>query len=259
MATYVVGDVQGCALTLRALLGGAGFRPARDELWLAGDLVNRGPRSLEVLRFVRALGDRATVVLGNHDVHLVARAAGVAPPKRRDTLDAVLAAPDRDELLSWLAGRPLLHERGAHVLVHAGLLPRWSLADARRAARAAEAALRGPRRAHVLGAAARARHRWNGSAAATIAVLTRLRVCSPRGALRLDFDGPPADAPAGTAPWFTHPHRRGRAVVLCGHWSTLGLHQGAGVVALDTGCVWGGSLTAFRLEDGRVFQQPLLD
>lgn len=267
MATYGVGDVQGCFLTLRRLVERIRFDPAIDRLWLVGDLVNRGPRSLEVLRWVRDLGDRATVVLGNHDLHLLARGEGVCAPRPLDTLDDVLVADDGPALLEWLRTRPLLHREDPYVLVHAGLLPAWSVDEAERLAREAEGVLRGDRRAELLAALGRrgASPRPEplepiGRIASAAVVLTRLRVCDADGALVAGFHGPPEGAPPGTFPWFAAPGRRSAShTIVFGHWAALGLHRTAGLIGLDTGCVWGGRLTAIRLDDGTLFQEPLAD
>jgi bis(5'-nucleosyl)-tetraphosphatase (symmetrical) len=247
MATYAIGDVQGCATTLERLLGRIGFS-ARDRLWLAGDLVNRGPRSLDVLRLIHGLGARAVVVLGNHDLHLLGRAAGVTEAKRRDTLDEVLAAPDRATLLDWLRARPILHREGPHVLVHAGLLPRWTVEEALERAAEIETLLRKGELSELLSKETRA--------ARSLQVFTRLRTCRDDGRM-CDFDGPPDEAPDGCFPWFSHPKRRSTGVtILFGHWSALGLHLGEDAIGLDTGCVWGRALSAVRLEDRAVFSEP---
>jgi bis(5'-nucleosyl)-tetraphosphatase (symmetrical) len=248
MATYAIGDVQGCDVTLGRLLARCAFDPAADRLWLVGDLVNRGPRSLAVLRRVRALGDRAVVTLGNHDIHLLARRAGISAPKKRDTLDEVLAAPDCDLLCSWLAERPLLHRENGSVMVHAGLKPDWTIEDAERRARAVEACLRGGRLGDLLSGRERA-------LADDLSVLTRIRTLYPDGTLA-DYDGPPAGAPTGALPWFAHPRRSRDATIVFGHWAALGLHMRDGVIGLDTGCVWGRALTAVRLEDRAIYCEP---
>lgn len=267
MATYAIGDVHGCFLTLRRLLQRISYDPGRDRLWLVGDLVNRGPRSLEVLRWAVEQGERLTVVLGNHDLHLLARAAGLARARRRDTLEEVLAAPDRDDLLAWLRGRPLLHREDGFLLVHAGLLPAWTVADAERLAREVEAALRANRAGRLLASLRVEPPRpWRASLAAgarrrlALAVFTRLRTLRPGGRLCDDFSGPPDEAPDGCLPWFDFPDRQTAGeTVIFGHWAALGLLRRdglAGLVGLDTGCVWGRELTALRLEDGKLFQEP---
>ena len=267
MANYAIGDIQGCDRTLRRLLKRIRFEPGEDRLWLVGDLVNRGPGSLKVLRWARDLGDRVTAVLGNHDLHLLGRAFGTRAPKSRDTLDAVLEAPDREELIEWLRRRPLLHREGDFVLVHAGLLPSWTLERAGRLAREVEAALAGPEPERLLEALVARRppawrealdedDRWRTA----VQGLTRLRTCRDDSRVCEGFSGPPEKAPEGCHPWFElrDDHASGVTVV-CGHWATLGLRIQPGVMALDTGCVWGGALTAVRLADRKIFQEPLTD
>jgi bis(5'-nucleosyl)-tetraphosphatase (symmetrical) len=267
MATYAIGDVHGCFVTLRALLARCGFSPRQDRLWMVGDLVNRGPRSLEVLRWAAAMGDRLVVVLGNHDLYLLARAAGLAERKRRDTLDAVLEAADGDELVSWLRARPLLHREGDRVLVHAGLFPQWSAEAAERLARETEERLRGRNGDRLLlSSLAKRDDRWReglstgARARVVLAGMARLRALTPGGTMCADFSGPPAELPAGCLPWFGFPGRRSAgALVIFGHWAALGLRLAPGVAALDTGCVWGQALTALRLDDGAVFQESNRD
>jgi bis(5'-nucleosyl)-tetraphosphatase (symmetrical) len=258
MATWVVGDVQGCYRTLDRLAHRLGWRRGRDRVVLCGDLVNRGPRNTDVLRWARDHG--AEAVLGNHDVHLLARAAGLAEPKRRDTIDDVLAAPDRDELLAWLRARPLVWRDGSFVVVHAGLLPAWSPADADRLAREAEAAVRG-RFAELW--AAPVADAWDAGLAGlararfVLAVMTRLRVCDGDGRVDLAFDRAPAAAPRKLAPWYEL--RRAPETVVFGHWSALGLHVADRAICLDTGCVWGGPLTALCLDDRKLASEPCID
>jgi bis(5'-nucleosyl)-tetraphosphatase (symmetrical) len=258
MALYAIGDVQGCDAELGELLGALRFSPDRDRLWFVGDLVNRGPASLEVLRRVRSLGEAATVTLGNHDLHLLAVAHGSGRRKRDDTLAGVLAAPDRDGLLEWLAHRPLLVEDRALdlCLLHAGLSPQWDLPTARRCAREFEQALRkDPAKLfrqmygdepdlwdEALQGAERLRYIVN--------CFTRLRFVDAEGRLELQAKGSPRKAQRGSLiPWYEAPRARWRgARLVVGHWSTLGFFRNADVTALDTGCVWGGSLTALRLD-----------
>ncbi|MBX3025444.1 symmetrical bis(5'-nucleosyl)-tetraphosphatase [bacterium] len=264
MAIYAISDVQGCAATLDRLLASLPLR-ADDRLWFVGDLVNRGPASAAVLRDVRDLGGRAVVVLGNHDLHLLARAAGLVAAKKRDTIEDVLAAPDGEALCAWLRARPALHREGDRLLVHAGLPPGWTAAAAQRRAAAAAAALRGPDGARVAAAASRpppALPAAAGSAdpAAVLAALTSLRTLRADGTPDWTFKGPPAEAPRGNLPWFAAPGRRtASATVIFGHWARLGLHLEPAVIGIDTGCVWGNALTAVRLEDRRVFQVPCAD
>jgi len=273
-ATYAVGDVQGCYRTLRRLLRRLPFDPRRDRLWLAGDLVNRGPRSLDVLRFVRdekaRLGRRLQVVLGNHDLHLVGRFLGTREPKRSDTLEPVLRASEGAALVAWLRRQPLLHRealrKGERVLVHAGLHPAWTTRQAEALARAVRREIGSPRGPELVAGVADGAVPWSRSLSrdrrlrAALYAFTLMRTCSPRGRPCRGFSGPPQDAPAGCLPWFAVPGRRSRkATVVCGHWAALGLHVAPGLVALDSGCVWGGRLSAVRLEDRAVFQEPLAD
>lgn len=265
MAVYAVGDLQGCAASLRRLLEALRFDPTRDRLWLVGDLVNRGPDSLGVLRWVREHEACVRSVLGNHDLHLLARAAGRREPGKRDTLDALLAAPDAPELLAWLARRPLLHEDDGHALVHAGLLPNWSWDTARGLARELEQALREGGGAAVWDALdtpspGRWRDELSGSERLAVALhgFTRLRACHADGTICDGFHGPPAEAPADCLPWFDVPHAawRGGPRVLFGHWAALGVHHTREVVGLDSGCVWDGELTALRLDDDTLHAVP---
>lgn len=257
MAIYVVGDVQGCHDALLRLLTALRFDLARDQLWFAGDLVNRGPQSLETLRFVQGLGDRAICVLGNHDLHLLARAAG-GRSGRRDSLDAILAAPDRDSLLYWLRQRPLLHTVPGWVLCHAGLAPGWTLALAVGLAREVEAALRGKDYALFLAAMYGDQPAlWSPALTGmdrlrfAVNAFTRMRYCAPDGTLEFHAKGMPGTQPSPLQPWFTSPARLAiDAEIMFGHWSTLGQvhwpqHR---VWGLDTGAVWGGRLTALNLE-----------
>ena len=258
MALYAIGDVQGCNEELGALLRAVHFSPDRDRLWFVGDLVNRGPDSLGVLRRIRALGDAATVTLGNHDLHLLAVAFGSAPVRRGDTLDEILAARDRDGLLEWLAGRPLLHEdRGLNAcMLHAGLAPQWSLPLARRCAREVESVLqRDPERLfeRLYGDEP---DRWDDSLQGEarlrfiVNCFTRLRYVDADGRLMLRAKGSPKkNQPPQLIPWFEAPGAGWRGPrIIFGHWSTLGFFNEAGVTSLDTGCVWGGTLTALRLD-----------
>jgi len=267
MATWAIGDIQGCFSTLERLLVRAGFDASRDRLWLVGDLVNRGPRSLEVLRWARWLGDAATIVLGNHDLKLLAVASGVAKLRKSDTLDDVFAAPDHHELIEWLASRPLAHREGDRMMVHAGLLPQWTAGQAMELAGEASEWLRGPRRAEFLEALrGDIPTSWSKGlsgmtrAVVTTCALTRVRAVTKDGAMLADFSAEPDKIPRGASPWFDAPRRRSRDVrVVIGHWSALGLLVRPDVAALDTGCVWGRSLTALRLDDDHVIQEPARD
>ena len=259
MALYAIGDVQGCDAELGALLNALHFRADRDRLWFVGDLVNRGPDSLAVLRRIRALGAAATVTLGNHDLHLLAVAAGCARIRSDDTLNDILAAPDRDALLEWLAGRPLFHEEGALnlVMVHAGLAPQWDLQLARQCAREFEAALRRDPAKLFERLYGDQPDRWDDvhddeQRLRFIAnCFTRLRYVDADGRLALRVKGSPKKSQtASLTPWFEAREARWRGPrIVFGHWSTLGFFRNADVISLDTGCVWGGTLTALRLDE----------
>ncbi len=257
MATYVIGDLQGCYEPLRRLLDRIDFDPAKDRLWFVGDLVNRGPDSLACLRFVKSLGQGALVVLGNHDLHLLARAEGETRNTRKDNLDDILTAPDRDELLAWLRGRPLMHhdpDKGFS-MVHAGLPPQWDLAQALACAGELEAVLRGPDyRDFLAGMYGDEPSLWSPELSGMERLrfitncLTRMRYCDPQGRLDLTAKGHPGTQPPQALPWFRIPWRasRGERIVF-GHWSTLKWLAEDNVWSLDTGCLWGGHLTAIRI------------
>ena len=262
MAVYAIGDVQGCYDSLRTLLDKVGFDPDADTLWLTGDLVNRGPQSLEVLRFVSSLPSAITV-LGNHDLHLLAVASGQAPAKKRDTLSELLAAPDRDELLDWLRARPLLHHDDVlgYTLVHAGLLPQWDLETAKILAAEAGHFISSSDRnelfTHMYGDTP---DHWEVGLAgwARVRVIingfTRLRYCDICGHMDLRPKMKPGGQPAGLLPWFQVPGRRSQGLrIVFGHWSTLGVWNGDGVIGLDSSCLWGGRLTAVRLDTSPEF------
>jgi len=258
MGCYAIGDIQGCFRELQTLLRQINYRPGRDRLWFTGDLVNRGPQSLETLRFVAGLGDHAVTVLGNHDLHLLAAAHEPRNIKRKDTLHAILDAPDRDELLDWLRRRPLLHHdpESGYTMVHAGLPPQWDLDAAARCAHEVEAVLSSPGFGsyldHMYGdlpeiwredLAGRDRLRFITNC------FTRLRYCDADGRLALPYKGSPGSQPKGIYPWFELADRRSRdQKIVFGHWSTLGERSDKGIFPLDTGCLWGGQLTALRLD-----------
>lgn len=260
---WVIGDVQGCAGALRALLAHPELSRPDTELWFAGDLVNRGPDSLGALRLIRSLGPRARAILGNHDLHLLAVVAGVRPPGKSDTIRDILEAPDAAELIDWLRHRPLLVRDRGHVMVHAGILPAWTLDQAQALAGEIEAALRQPGWHPAL-------HdlygeeplQWDDALRGPdrmrviVNALTRMRVCHAEdGRMNFHYKGEPHAMP-GLVPWFELPGRRDPAVpVIFGHWSALGLHIRPDAICLDTGCVWGRSLTALRLRDHRIIQQ----
>jgi bis(5'-nucleosyl)-tetraphosphatase (symmetrical) len=271
MATYAIGDLQGCFAELEDMLARVRYQPRRDRLWFVGDLVNRGPASLDVLRFVAGLGERAITVLGNHDLHLLAVAHGMAAAKRKDTLETILRAPDAERLLDWLRRRPLLHRdrRLGFAMVHAGLPPQWTLVQAARCAREVERVLVSRRLPALLGAmygnepvAWDAGLRGHDRLRFIINCLTRLRYCDVAGRAAWTEKGPPGSQPPPFRPWYAVPGRRSaRSRIVFGHWSTvhLGARQDfrrAHVFPLDHGCVWGGELLALRLEDRRWFRVP---
>jgi bis(5'-nucleosyl)-tetraphosphatase (symmetrical) len=264
MSHYAIGDIQGCHAEFSQLLDVIAFDPASDLLWLVGDLVNRGPDSLAVLRAVKALGPSAVTVLGNHDLHLLTVAAGHRDAHRQDTLGGILDAPDRDELLEWLRTRPLVVRDGELLLVHAGVLPSWTPATAEMLSREVEAMLASPGHDDFL------RHlygdepaRWDSTLTGydrlrvIVNVCTRLRFCAADDTMQLAEKRGIAHTPAGYAAWFLHPERRSAGVtIVCGHWSTIDLMVAPNVIMLDSGCLWGGTLTALRLDDRRLFQVP---
>ena len=263
MATFAVGDIQGCHDALQRLLEEVRFRPAADRVWLTGDLVNRGPESLRVLRWARALGDRAVVVLGNHDLHLLAVAHGAGKARASDTLRQVLEAPDGAELLDWLRGRSLMHYEDGFAMVHAGLLPEWSVPQALDLAREVEAELRESPRGLFESMYGDEPSRWSDALGGAdrhrviINAMTRMRMLTRSGEMSLSYTGVPSQAPAGLVSWFDVPGRASAGTtIVCGHWAALGLVLRPDLLALDTGCVWGRQLTAVRLEDGAVFQVP---
>ncbi len=264
MSTYAIGDLQGCFDPLESLLERCEFDRRRDRLWFVGDLVNRGPKSLEALRFVRDLGDAAVTVLGNHDLSLLMIADGYGKLHRLDTFHHVLDAPDGEELITWLRHRPMMHVEGEYAMVHAGLLPEWNIGQAAALAREVEAALRGPEHKMLM------KHMWGSEPAAwhdglggwdrlrvIINAMSRMRFCTPAGHMEFRSKGSPEEPPEGYLPWFEVPGSRWRThTLVCGHWSALGYRTADHVIALDSGCLWGGALTAVRLEDRAVFQVP---
>ena len=257
MPTYAIGDVQGCFDELERLLQECAFDRGKDYLWFVGDLVNRGPKSLETLRFVKSLGERAVVVLGNHDLHLVTQHEGFERPRADDTFVDVLRAPDAKDLIGWLRRRPLMHVEAGWAMVHAGLLPQWSVEKARRLGKEVEAALAGPDYRdflkHMYGSRP---EQWNDGLAGwdrlrvVVNAMTRMRFCTPQG--KMDFRAKGKAPPPGYHAWFQF--RDEREAIVCGHWSALGLKMTERLAALDSGCVWGGRLTALRLEDRALFQ-----
>lgn len=262
MAIYAVGDIQGCYNELEQMLELISFDKKSDQLWLVGDLVNRGADSLAVLRLVESMGDAAITVLGNHDLHLLAVAAGVAELHHGDTLDEILAAPDRDELLTWLRQQRMLHVQDNHVLLHAGLLPAWSVPRAQSLALEVEQQLRGDNYATFLKKMyGNTPDRWDESLSGyerlrvITNALTRMRICTNQGVMDFKFKGEVKDVPGDYLPWYEVPSRaNAEATVVFGHWSALGLIIKPNVIALDTGCLWGNALSAIRLHDRKIFQ-----
>ena len=261
MPTYAIGDIQGCHDSLLHLLDTIHFDPAADRLWFVGDLVNRGPDSLAVLRFIRQLGESAICVLGNHDLHLLALAEGYGRTHKGDTLDTVLAAPDREVLLHWLRHRRLAWHENGWLMVHAGVQPGWTADDAMARAAEAEAALQGADYrsffAHMYG---NTPVTWDDALTGIerlrgiVNTFTRLRYCTLAGEMDFHSKGAPGSQAPGLLPWFDVPDRASAGTpCIIGHWSTLGLINRPDLVALDTGCLWGGQLTAMRLEDRQVF------
>jgi bis(5'-nucleosyl)-tetraphosphatase (symmetrical) len=264
MALYAIGDIQGCHAEFCRMLDLIGFSPSNDRLWLVGDLVNRGPDSLAVLREVMALGEAATTVLGNHDFHLLTIAAGHRRPHRDDTLHEVLEASDRDELIAWLKRRPLVVRDRERLMVHAGLLPSWTPEIAEGLAREVEAKLASDDADRFLGALYGDEPRtWSDDLSgddrlrAIVNACSRLRFCTVEGTMEFREKRGREHAPQGFRPWFRHESRRSAGVlVVCGHWSTLELELAPNLMMLDSGCLWGGTLTAVRLEDRRLYQVP---
>lgn len=269
MSTYVIGDVQGCFASLQALLRDVQFNAANDTLWFTGDLVNRGPDSLSVLRFVKALGDQQISVLGNHDLHLLAVARGGATLHPKDTLHGILHAPDCDQLLDWLQSRRLLHYDADFnaVLTHAGLAPMWSLTEAMQFAREVEVMLQSDHAADFLRVIyGNQPDVWNAALTGNdrlrciVNYFTRMRLCHADGRLDFAYNGALAGCPPDLFPWFSMPMRQEKTVdILFGHWAALnGEVTVPHVYALDTGCVWGKTLTALCLETKARFSVPFI-
>ncbi len=258
MAMYLIGDVQGCDAPLGRLLDTLDFSPSRDTLYLLGDLVNRGPASAAVLRRLMALGDAARCLLGNHDLHLLAVAHGVRRPHRNDTLDGILDAPDSAALLDWLRARPMALEAQGCLMVHAGVLPGWSVQQTLALAGEVEAVLRGPDlQAFLPQMYGNTPERWDDALAGAdrlrviVNALTRLRFCRADGTMEFSAKDGADQAPEGFTPWFDVPGRAtAGTLVAFGHWSTLGWLERDDLLSLDTGCVWGGCLSAVRLDAG---------
>lgn len=267
MARYAIGDLQGCYHSFMQLLAKLNFAPGRDQLWLVGDLINRGTGSLPVLRWVYAHREHIKVVLGNHDLHAIAVAHAVRPPHRFDTLAPLLAAEDGEALLHWLRHQPLMVLEDDYAMIHAGLYPQWSLLQAKALAAEVEAVLQSPDYLGFLQqmygnqpAAWHADLTGMDRLRAITNALTRMRVVDAAGAMEFAFKGELSELPAGYLPWFQAAGRQSaqaKQPILCGHWSALGLYQAHGVIALDTGCLWGRELTAYALDTGKATQVAL--
>ncbi len=260
MAVYAVGDIQGCVVALEELLDDLQFDPAKDQLWLTGDLVNRGSGSLESLRLVKGLGSAAITILGNHDLHLLSVVEGIKPLRPGDTLKKIITAPDRDELVAWLRNQPLAHfdESLKTLMVHAGVYPGWSAKKLKRRAAEVESVLRGPNqpyRTFLKEMYGRRPTVWKGSMQGNKRLrfitnaCTRMRYVNIERQLDFEQKGAPGSQPKDLMPWFQHPSLKCRNWrIVCGHWSALGFWRDSKITALDSGCVWGGALTAVRLD-----------
>ena len=264
MTSYAVGDIQGCLQPLLCLLDDVNFTPEKDRLWIAGDLVNRGPQSLETLRFLKSLGSSTSIILGNHDLHLMAIARGHQYPRPKDTLDDILDAPDCYELIDWLRQQKIMHYDDVlgYAMVHAGIPPQWGLKKALRRAGEVETMLRSDNIDDFLqDMYGNLPDQWHKELSGTERLrvitnyFTRMRFCSKDGVLELKSKSGIDTAPTGFKPWFAHEHRKmAQHKIIFGHWAALeGKVDTPNVFALDTGCVWGGTLTMMRLEDGKRF------
>lgn len=267
MATYIVGDIQGCFDELQRLLEQVSFSAKKDQLWLAGDLVARGPKSLETLRFVKSLGTSATVVLGNHDLHLLAVAHGIKKVKDKDKTAPIFTAPDKEDLLAWLAQQPLMAEHDEFVMCHAGISPQWNLKTARKCAREVERIIQSEELPWLLkNMYSNQPDSWDDSLQGLdryryiINAFTRMRFCFPDGRLDMDCKLPPQQVSGNELiPWFDVPQRvHLNKTVLFGHWAALQGHVDEEIIGLDTGCVWGGSLTMISWDDKKIFTQDAL-
>ncbi|WP_438951418.1 symmetrical bis(5'-nucleosyl)-tetraphosphatase [Porticoccus sp.] len=267
MTIYAVGDLQGCLKPLQQLLKKVHFEPGKDCLWSVGDIVNRGPDSLDTLRFCHQLGTSFQMVLGNHDLHLLAIAHGVRAPNQNDTLEPILKAPDRDQLLNWLQLQPLVIAKDNWLMVHAGIPPQWSRDEALTLASEIGRVLRQPEQASAFFQAMYGDQpdQWNDRLSGQIRwrlitnYFTRMRFCSASGQLELRSKLPPNEPPPGYAPWYSHPHRRARqSKIIFGHWAAMqGQPCGSNLFPMDTGCVWGGPMRLMNLDTGDCLHQRL--
>ena len=262
MATYAIGDIQGCYHAFKALLARLQFNPKQDKLWLVGDIINRGSGSLEVLRWCYQHQESIKIVLGNHDLHALAVLHELKPEHKSDTLQAILHAPDRAVLLMWLRNQPLMLVENGYAMLHAGLLPQWTIAEALSHAREVETVLQLGDYEHFLANMyGGLPNQWQPDLVGMDRLriitnaFTRMRICSAAGTLEFAFKGELPDIPEGYMPWFDVPNRQSQdAHIICGHWSALGLRQRNNIHALDTGCLWGGQLTAMCLETRAITQ-----
>lgn len=262
MATYAIGDIQGCYHTFMALLSRLQFNPKQDKLWLVGDLINRGSGSLEVLRWCYQHQQSIKLVLGNHDLHALAVAHQLKPAHKYDTLQAIINAPDSHELLTWLRHQPLMIAESGYVMMHAGLLPQWSVNEALGYSREIEAVLQADNyRDFLKQMYGNLPNRWHDDLMGIDRLriitnaMTRIRICTAQGEMEFEFKGELQDVPQGYMPWFDVQNRLSALdSIICGHWSALGLRQRDNIYALDTGCLWGGQLTAMCLETRAITQ-----
>ena len=268
MATYAIGDIQGCAKTLLALLETLEFNPDVDQLWLAGDLVNRGPDSLKVLRYIYSIKESVRIVLGNHDLHLLAVACGVGTMRADDSIHDILNASDRHDLLKWLRQQPLFFKDGKYAMVHAGILPAWDFTKAKALSSEIEALLQSDRYVDLLANMRGSKPSyWSEELTGwercrvLLNVFTRMRVCDKKtGHMHFSYKGPYETIPEFSAAWFDLPAERSEDVTLiCGHWSALGVHLKSNLASLDSGCIWGGPLTAYCLDTREITQTPNQD
>jgi bis(5'-nucleosyl)-tetraphosphatase (symmetrical) len=255
MAIYAIGDIQGCYDELLGLLDAIAFNVHHDQLWFVGDLVNRGPKSLESLRFIKNLGNAAVVVLGNHDLHLLAASCAPLAQNTKTALDQILTAPDQDELIHWLRHRPLLHHQQDYCLIHAGLPPQWDFKNAQIMANEVESVLQSDDYPELLKTMyANTPDIWSEHLSGMprlrfiVNCFTRMRYCDSKGRLDFEHNGPPGSQPKNLMPWFNVPGRKSANTrIVFGHWSSLGYYEGENCFAIDTGCLWGGQLTALKL------------
>ncbi len=259
MSIYAIGDIQGCFKTLKQLIKIVPFDPKKDQFWLTGDLVNRGPDSLKVLQWAQKSGLPIQTVLGNHDFHFLARSLNLVPPKKRDTLEEALQSSALSSLQDWMRQQPILHEKPPYYLIHGGIPPNWTLKEARLRAQELESGLQSQDWKKILKGIytpstqdpSPALERFRE----TVRCLTRIRMCRENGEPDFQYTGPPKDAPKEIKPWFEFPIRKNeKAILIFGHWSALGLYLSDKAVGLDTGCVWGRKITAIRLEDRTLYQ-----